>query len=155
MSETSPLDPATREAWDYLVEVVGDYERYMTEIGNLGLAAPNLLYYRDEIQEGLDQFKTERRVDFRSVWERVKALDDYLRGRAEDLVKEIGHKNFNQYRIINDPPKAYWWWYLDRVTPAPPPAPPTWQFWRHLQLKTQTQADLVETSDPAAEPPPE
>lgn len=126
----SELDADTKEAWDYLLEVIVDYERYVRSIGELGLAAPNVLYYRDEIQEGLQEFKLDPRVDFKSAWLKVKELDELLRQQAATLVREIGHANFKQYQIINDPPKANWWWWLNRVVKAPTPPPPVWQFWK-------------------------
>ncbi len=124
------MDPEVKEAWDYLCEVVADYERYVSQIGNLGLAAPQLLYYRDEVQEFLDLLKGNPQVDFRSIWLRVKALDEQLKEHAQEFVNEVGYKNFVQYQVINDPPKAHWWWYLNRVT-SPPPAPRAfWEFWK-------------------------
>ena len=126
----SELDPETKEAWDYLLEVIVDYERYVRSIGELGLAAPNLLYYRDEIQEGLEEFKLNKQVDFQKVWLKVRELDEILRKQTKMLVHEIGHANFKQYQIINDPPKAYWWWWLNRVVTAPPTPTPAWQFWK-------------------------
>ena len=65
----------------------------------------------------------------------------------EALVREIGHANFKQYQIINDPPKAYWWWWLNRVVKAPPPSPPSWMFWK--------PRPAPEGPDLAAEGPPE
>lgn len=128
------MDRDTKEAWDYLQEVVDDYARYVGEIGTLGLAAPQLLYYRDEVQELLDHFKGDARVDFRGVWLKVKELDDIVRARSQEVVDEIGHANFKQYQIINDPPAAHWWWYLNRVTKAPPPAPKPWELWKQIPL---------------------
>jgi len=111
--------------------VLGDYERYVKEIGRLGLAAPQLLYYRDEVQDLLDALAGQPGMDLKPVWTKVRELDNQVRARASDLVKEIGHANFKQYQIVNDPPQARWWWYLNRVT-APPEMlqPPAWQFWR-------------------------
>lgn len=89
-----------------------------------------MLYYRDEVQEFLDLLKDNPQVDFRAAWTRVKELDELLRKRAQELVDEIGHKNFVQYQVINDPPPAHWWWYLNRVTAAPQPPRAFWQFWK-------------------------
>lgn len=136
-----PLDRESQELWNYLLEVVGDYERYISDIGNLGYAAPQLLYYRDEIEEMLQEFKTDRRVDFRSVWLKVKALDEVLRRRQQEVVDEIGHNNFKQYQIINDPPRTHWWWWLNRVTQAPPPQPAWWQFWKPAVAGVQADED--------------
>jgi len=125
------LDPGTEEAWSYLLEVVDDYERYIGQIGNLGFTAPNLLYYRDEIQEMLDEFGLDPRVDTREIWAKIRGLDLLMRARQVDLVAEIGHVNFKQYQIINDPPRTHWWWFLNRIVAAPPAPPrPFWQFWK-------------------------
>lgn len=149
------LDKDTKEMWDYLLEVVGDYERYMSDIGNLGFAAPNLLYYRDEIQDMLNEFRTDNRVDFKGVWLRVKALDEVLRQRQQEVVDEIGHANFKQYQIINDPPKANWWWWLNRVTAAPPPqANNWWQFWKPTSEAPAEPDAPVEEIDPDKQLPP-
>ena len=127
------------EAWNYLLEVVGDYEEYLGNLGNLGYSAPNVLYYRDEIQEFLDEFKGDPEADFRGIWTKVKGLDEYLKKNAQSLVDEIGHANFKQYLIINDPPAAHWWWYLYRFTSAPPPPPRFWEIWKH-PIFTQNEA---------------
>jgi hypothetical protein len=146
------LDRETQEAWDYLLEVVGDYRRYLADIGELGLNAPNLLYYRSEVQDMLDDFKTDKRVDFRGIWTEVKELDEILRRKQQQVVNEIGHANFKQYQIINDPPRAHWWWWLNRVTHAPPPPPPWWAFW-----KKPADEEVKEpgATPEAAAPPPE
>jgi hypothetical protein len=124
------LDEEAREEYKYLLEVLEDYRRYVKDIGRLGLAAPNLLYYRDEVQESLDELRV-RGVDPREVWLEVVALDNAVRARASEIVAEIGHANFKQYQIINDPPLSYWWWFLNRVVPGPAaPEPPSWQFWK-------------------------
>lgn len=133
MSELPPLDADEKHAWSYLQEVVKDYERYLSDVENLGLAAPNLLYYRDEIQDLLDEFKGDPRVDFRGTWMKVKALDEFLRSHQAQVVRQIGHANFRQYQIINDPPRTHWWWFLNRVVPAPPPPAAWWQFWKKSQ----------------------
>ncbi len=124
------LDEEAREEYKYLLEVLEDYRRYVKDIGHLGLAAPNLLYYRDEVQESLEELRL-RGVDPLEVWREVVALDNVVRARAAEIVTEIGHANFKQYQIINDPPPAYWWWFLNRVVPGPAGTePPSWQFWK-------------------------
>jgi hypothetical protein len=125
-----PLSADEKQAWSYLQEVIKDYHRYLSDVDNLGLAAPNLLYYRDEIQDMLEEFKGDPRVDFRGAWIQVKALDDILKANQHSVVKQIGHANFKQYQIINDPPRTHWWWWLNRFVPAPPPPAPWWQFWK-------------------------
>lgn len=144
------MNAETRELWDYLQEVVSDYERYVSEIGQLGLAAPQLLYYRDEVQELLDAVKGNPQVDFTSVWLKIRKLDEVVRSHAQEIVDEIGHANFKQYQIINDPPKANWWWYLNRVTAAPaPPQNRMWELWRQLPelFTSEEQPDGEQTSE--------
>jgi hypothetical protein len=124
------LSEDEKQAWGYLQDVVQDYARYLSDIHNLGLTAPNVLYYRDEIQDMLEEFKGDPRVDFRGVWLQVKELDEILRANQDLLVKTIGHANFKQYHIMNDPPRTHWWWFLNRVVAPPPPQPAWWQFWK-------------------------
>ena len=157
MSEdvSQKLDRETQEAWDYLLEVVEDYRRYLADIGELGLNAPNLLYYRSEVQDMLDDFKTDRRVDFPGIWTEVKELDEILRLKQQQVLNEIGHTNFKQYQIINDPPRAHWWWWLNRVTHAPPPPPPWYQFWKkplHEEVKAPEASAESEAKPPDANP---
>lgn len=143
------IDPVTREVWDYLMEVIGDYETFLGNIGQLGYSAPQLLYYRDEVQEFLDLLAGRTDINVAGAWAKVTELDTILRARAQALVDEIGHKNFIQYQIQNDPPRSHWWWWLNRVT-APPITPPRfWEFWKH-------QVPTTPVSKPAeATPPPE
>lgn len=130
MTVPEDLDPELKEAYAYLLEVLADYERYIQDIGRLGLTAPNLFYYRDEVQEFLDLLQQEG-VPMKEVWRKVSELDNQVRARAQEIVDEIGHANFKQYQIINDPPLKNWWWFLNRIVAAPPQAPrPGWQFWR-------------------------
>lgn len=131
MEVPEELDEETREEFQYLLDVLEDYRRYVKDIGKLELAAPNLLYYRDEVQEGLQELQA-RGVELKEVWRQVVELDNQLRARAQDVVMEIGHANFKQYQIINDPPLTHWWWFLNRVVAAPiqAPNPPAWQFWK-------------------------
>lgn len=132
------LSPEEKEVWNYLHEVIGDYERYLADIDDLGLMAPNLLYYRDEIQEMLEEFKGDPRVDFRGTWERVKALDEVLRANQQKVVRQIGYANFKQYHIMNDPPRSHWWWFLNRIVGPPPPPPAWWQFWKKTEGEEET-----------------
>ncbi|MEW6280618.1 MAG: hypothetical protein AB1758_18480 [Candidatus Eremiobacterota bacterium] len=125
------LDPEVKEAYQYLLEVLGDYERYTRDIGKLGLAAPNLLYYRDEVQEFLDILKAEG-IEARDVWRKVVELDNLVRSKAQEIVDEVGHANFKQYQVINDPPPQHWWWFLNRTVAAPPESPPAWQVWKRF-----------------------
>lgn len=165
MSEAAarpPLSAEEKQVWDYLLEVVGDYERYLADIDNLGLSAPNLLYYRDEIQEMLDEFKGDPRVDFRGVWSRVRELDEIFRTNQRRVVDQIGYANFAQYQIINDPPRTHWWWWLNRFVSPPAPPPTWWQFWKKDQtpmhpadMDAASAQDQEETEEPAPEPPAE
>lgn len=126
-----PIDPLIKEKWDYLMEVMGDYETFLENVGNLGYSAPQLLYYRDEVQEFLEELQGRTDINIPGAWKKVLELDTILRAKAQTLVDEIGHKNFIQYQIQNDPPRSHWWWWLNRVT-APPPTPPRfWEFWKH------------------------
>jgi hypothetical protein len=142
--ERKALDADTMEAWNYLLEVVGDYERYIGQIGDLGLTAPNLLYYRDEIQDMLDEFAMDDRVETREIWARIRGLDILLRARQVELVREVGHANFKQYQIMNDPARTRWWWFLNRVVPAPPP-PSTRHFWEFWKPAEKTPEDEPES----------
>lgn len=130
------VDPVTREVWDYLMEVISDYETFLGNIGQLGYSAPQLLYYRDEVQEFLDLLAGRHDINVQGAWAKVTELDTILRAKAQTLVDEIGHKNFIQYQIQNDPPRSHWWWWLNRVT-APPITPPKfWEFWKHQASPT-------------------
>lgn len=125
------IDPLVRESWDYLMEVLGDYETFLGEIGNLGLSAPQVLYYRDEVQEFLEELTGNETINYQGAWQKVRELDEILKDKSQALVDEIGYKNFLQYQIINDPPKKHWWWWLNRVSKPPPEPPKVWQFWKH------------------------
>lgn len=124
------MDAETREALDYLEEVLAEYGRYVNQIGRLGLAAPNLFYYRDEVQEFLEMLSSVEGLDLTPVWNRVRELDHLVREKKREVVREVGRENFKQYQIINDPPTTHWWWFLDRLVPPPPPPPRPWEFWK-------------------------
>lgn len=117
------------EAFEYLEDALASYGRFVANIGDNGFTAPMVLYYRDEVQELLDELMTSG-VELGDYWLRTVELDDEVRRNAQALVDEIGWANFKQYQIINDPPAKYWWWYLNRQTRAPAPPPPFWQFWK-------------------------
>ena len=128
---TTSIDPRLKERWDYLMEVLGDYETFLGNIGSLGYSAPQLLYYRDEVQEFMDELQGRPELNMLGAFKKLTELDTILRARAQALVDEIGHKNFLQYQIQNDPPRSHWWWWLNRIT-APPIAPPKfWEFWKY------------------------
>lgn len=120
------------EALEYLGDALENYGRFVTNIGENGFTAPMVLYYRDEVQELLDELMAAG-LDLQDHWLRTVELDDEVRRRAQDLVDEIGWANFKQYQIINDPPPKHWWWFLNRQTKAPPPPPPFWQFWKQRE----------------------
>ena len=145
------IDPLTKEAWDYLMEVVGDYETFVNNIGNLGYSAPQVMYYRDEVQEGLDEFADSDAVNISGAYQKVVELDAVLRKKAQDLVDEIGHKNFIQYQIQNDPPRTHWWWWLNRITAPPPPPPKLWEFWKYQAFASSPEP--AEPKLPEPEPP--
>lgn len=120
---------AVQEELDWLDEVLEEYEKYIDNIGNLGVSAALLLYYRDEVQESLDYLKRED-LDLRHYWQRIVQLDGILRVKARIFINEIGFNNFKQYQIINDPPKIRWWWYLDRAFPEPRKPKKFWEIWK-------------------------
>ena len=145
-----PLDPYVKATWDYLMEVLSDYETFLANIGDLGFSAPQLLYYRDEVQECLDELAGRTDINVPAAWQKTTELDTILRARAQVLVDEIGHKNFTQYQIQNDPPRSHWWWWLNRVTVAPPAPPKIWEFWKFQAQAPQAQAPApVERPKPA------
>lgn len=146
------IDPATKEAWDYLMEVIGDYQSFLGQIGDLGFSAPQVLYYRDEVQEFLEELTDNPQVNYQGAYKKVLELDQILRKKSQDLVYEIGHENFLQYQVINDPPKKHWWWWLNRVTPAPPEPPKVWQFWKYEAFKSQPAPAEEPEAPPAANP---
>lgn len=124
------MDPEVKELLDYLDEVIEDYRRYVENIGHNGLTASLLLNYRDEIQEILDELKYEKDLDLKDYWLKVRELDEVVREKKQELVREIGYENFKQYQIIQDPPLTRWWWYLDRQVAKPLPPARFWEFWK-------------------------
>jgi hypothetical protein len=134
------------------MEVMGDYETFLGNIGDLGFSAPQVLYYRDEVQEFLEELTDNPQVNYKGAWQKVKELDQILRKRSQDLVDEIGHENFIQYQVINDPPKAHWWWWLNRVTAPPPPPPKVWEFWKYEAFQSQPKEEAKPTGPPPKNP---
>lgn len=125
------MDPDVKEVLDYFKDCLDDYEKFVRNIGKLGMAAPMLFYYRDEVQECLEDLQNEKDVELKPYWARVSELDNIVRASAAELVREVGHNNFKQYQIVNDPPKMHWWWYLDKTVPAPVmPVHRPWEFWK-------------------------
>lgn len=124
------MDKELKETVEYLEEMLADYERFVHNIGDNGYTAPMLLYYRDEVQDTLDFLTDTTDVETRQYWQKVVELDRDLHDHAQTFVEEVGHANFKQYQIINDPPRERWWWYLNRETLSPKPPPAFWQFWK-------------------------
>jgi hypothetical protein len=114
----------------FLVESIDQYEKYVNNIGRNGLAAVNVGYYRDDIQDIIDLLKYEEDLNLRPYWERIVRLDLQLRAKAPQYVREVGHENFKQYQIINDPPHVRWWWYLNRTVAPPIMQPKFWEIWK-------------------------
>lgn len=132
------MTPELEAELEYLEEVLTEYERFVDHIGQNGMAAPLLMYYRDEVQESIDELEAanyeaaaEEKIDLQPYWVRISRRDAQLRGRAPVYVQEVGHANFKQYQIVNDPPVRYWWWYLNRQVAGPPLASKRpWEFWK-------------------------
>lgn len=120
------------EFLDFLEESIDQYQNYIENIGRNGLAAANLGYYRDDVQEMLDFLKYEKSVNLKPYWERIVKLDLQLRAKARLYVQEVGHNNFKQYQIINDPPLTHWWWYLNRQVSEPVIQPKFWEVWKKI-----------------------
>ena len=108
-------DNDVREEMEYLDEVILDYSTMVKNIGKNGLAASLLMNYRDEIQDIMTELALNNR-DIREYRKKVVMLDNELRQKAQAYVNEVGHANFKQYQIINNPPLERWWWYLNKVT---------------------------------------
>lgn len=124
------LDPEVEELLQYLDGVLNDYGKYVAQIGNLKYTAPQLLYYRDEVQDLLEALAGEKDLDLKAYWQRLRDYDLQLRAKATVFVQEVGHSNFKQYQIINNPPLNRWWWYLNRTTMNLAEKAPSWQWWR-------------------------
>jgi len=114
---------------DYLDEAMDEYERFVNNIGNNGLAAKLLLDYRDEIQDLLEIL--QGKVDLKEYWEDLIKLDQIVRARRITLVREIGNKNFVMEQIRRSPPKTRWWWYLNKYEPQKPQQ----SFWESFGFK--------------------
>lgn len=125
-----PKPAEFKELLDFLEESIDQYKKYVDNIGRNGLAAVNLGYYRDDVQDMLDLMKYEEKVDLRPYWEKIVKIDMTLRAKTSMYVREVGHENFKQYQVINDPPHVRWWWYLNRITPPPVAEAKFWGIWR-------------------------
>ena len=69
--------------------------------------------------------------DIREYRKKVVMLDNELRQKAQAYVNEVGHANFKQYQIINNPPLERWWWYLNKVTMGrEEDKKKPWEFWK-------------------------
>ena len=119
-----------REIFEYFDEVLHDYEKMVNNIGRNGLSASLLMNYRDEIQDIIAELALEN-INLKEHWKKITLLDTKLRSQAQRYVNEVGHNNFKQYQIINNPSKERWWWYLDKTTLPPPYAKKNlWDFWK-------------------------
>lgn len=125
------VDPEVMELLQYLDTALEDYAKHVKQIGMLKYTAPQLLYYRDEVQDLLEALAGEKGIDLKSRWAKIREFDLQLRAKANIFVKEVGHSNFKQYQIINNPPATHWWWYLDRITVnTEKKEAPSWQWWK-------------------------
>lgn len=131
-SKSANTDEDIQELLDFLEESINEYERYVSNIGRNGLAAVNVGYYRDDIQDILDLLKYHPDVNLRPYWERIVKIDMQLRAKAPIYVREVGYNNFKQYQIINDPPLTRWWWYLNRNVSPPMEKPKFWEIWKKI-----------------------
>ncbi len=123
-------DNEIRESLEYLDEVINEYTRMVKNIGKNGLAASLLMNYRDEIHDLLTELAYEN-IDLKDYRKELILLDNELRQKAQIYVNEVGHANFKQYQIINDPSKERWWWYLNRVTTGRDEnKKKPWEFWK-------------------------
>jgi hypothetical protein len=119
------------EEIEYLEEILNEYKRYVENIGENGLSAPLLLYYRDELEETLRDL--EGRAPLQSYWAQTVELDNILRERSTDFVAEIGWESYRIQREARKPPQAYWWWHLDTYVPKPSRPNPVKTWWDWLQ----------------------
>jgi Ribonuclease G/E len=118
-----------RESLDYLEETLTELEKLVKNIGKNGPTASLLCNYRDEVQDTIEELRGQD-VDLTRYFQKLVVLDNHLRQNAKAFVNEIGHQNFKQYQIVNDPPRDHWWWYLNRTTSPPPPERKDWKFWK-------------------------
>lgn len=102
------------EEIQYLEEILREYGKYVENIGHHGLEANLLLYYRDEVQDTLEDL--EGKAPLQSYWREVVEWDQKLRENSAEFVNEIGRENYSLQRDGRMPPKTHWWWYLDRGT---------------------------------------
>jgi len=126
------VDPEAKEMLDFLQESINEYRKYVENIGRNGLAAVNLNYYRDDIQDILDLIKYDDSINLKEYWGQIVKLDLQLRAKAAIHVREVGYNNFKQYQIVNDPPLIRWWWYLNRNVAPPIVKPKFWEIWKKL-----------------------
>ena len=123
-------DNDIREEMEYLDEVMLDYSTMVKNIGKNGLAASLLMNYRDEIQDIMTELAMNNR-DVKEYRKNLIMLDNELRQKAQLYVNEVGHANFKQYQIINNPPLERWWWYLNKVTMGrEEDKKKPWEFWK-------------------------
>ncbi len=118
-----------REAFEYLNEVLMDYEKMIGNIGNNGLSASLIMNYRDELHDIMSELALED-INLKEQWKKIAILDTKLKGNAQKFVNEVGHANFKQYQIINNPSKDRWWWYMDKTTLPPAANKKPWEFWK-------------------------
>lgn len=123
-------DNDVREEMEYLDEIMLDYSTMVKNIGRNGLAASLLMNYRDEIQDIMTELAMNNR-DVKEYRKKLIMLDNELRQKAQAYVNEVGHANFKQYQIINNPPLERWWWYLNKVTMGrEEDKKKPWEFWK-------------------------
>jgi len=122
-------DEELMETIDYLEESLKELEKLVKNIGKNGLTASLLCNYRDEVQDTIEELRG-RDVDLTKYFQKLVVLDNLLRQNARTFVEEVGHNNFKQYQIVNDPPKDHWWWYLNRTTSPPAIEKKDWKFWK-------------------------
>ncbi len=117
------------EEIEYLEEILREYERYVENIGQNGLASNLLLHYRSDLQETLTDL--EGRAPLESYWQQTVLLDEKLRGKKEEVLAEIGWNHYKTERAAVNPPKHYWWWYLDAglTVPDQPNRIQSWWNW--------------------------
>lgn len=144
-------DEELLETIAYLDEVLTEYGKLVQNIGKNGLSASLLLNYRDEVQYTMQELRGQD-VDLRKYWQRIVVLDNLLRVKAQQFTEEIGHANFKQYQIVNDPPREHWWWYLNKTTIPPPAKMKDWKFWK--KFTPEVSPAPAGTAAPAAPPAP-